>query len=563
MKLKIAAVIISIVYIYLNLAARPVQAATRLCDPLTAFSHTENDASAALQSCINATDPNDTLELPVGKYTLLHQIKIEKSMTIKTQGVDTSAERCNNRSGNCAELIAASGFDGFPGMLLITHNGVTVDHLAINGNKENRSGSSSASQCRSGNNGWGFNMRAHTADFQFTNSINKNALCGTGLEMSGSNAKIVNNLFMSNGVHDSYLMWSDGVTVHDCVGCNFEQNDFVDNTDIDAIYGGCQQCSIRGNTIRHTESFTGAAFAGLMIHAWPTTSGNYTGSVISDNTIDCGPKRRCGFALYLGAHGWYQTMSFGGSVHDNTVTNAQSGLVIDDFSNTEVYNNPVTNVSGHAYTIGTASTNIDRSKDTLGTTFVNINWDGTIPYMSCSDDCSIPQKNATFIRQSIPSTIFAGQQYPITITMNNTGSVEWTKRTGYALQPYDSGVSGFWGVQKADLTPNEAIGIVGDMQKEFSITVTAPAAPGTYPLQWRMAQNGSNWFGDPSVRTTVQVLPPRNPADINTDGKLDIFDYNIMVAQFGRTGTNNADINNDNKVDIYDYNILVEEFGKL
>ncbi|MEK7544208.1 MAG: dockerin type I domain-containing protein [Patescibacteria group bacterium] len=548
--------------LYLGVTSTRVMAVSQVCDTISPLQGTTNDASGLIQACINAAQPNDTVELPVGKYFVAHQIKIEKPLTLRTQGVNDTAPRCSNRINNCANLIATSNFDGFPGILLINQNDTTIDHLVIDGNKEARSGSSSASNCRSGNNGWGFNMRAHVANFKFTNSINKNALCGTGLEMSGSNAKILNNLFISNGVHDAYLMWADGLTVHDCTGCTFEKNDFVDGTDIDAIFGGCTQCSIQYNTIRHTDSFSGAAFAGLMLHAWPSTSGNYTDTVVANNTIDCGAKRRCGFALYLGAHGWYQTMSYGGSIHDNTIINAQAGLVIDDFYNAEVYNNRVSNMFGNSYTIGTASHHIDQTKDTIGTVFSSVNWDGTIPYMSCPDDCSIPQKNASFIRQSIPSPMFAGQTYPATVSMNNTGSTEWTKTTGFALQPYDSGSSGFWGMQKVELAPDETIGIVDDTTKEFSFTITAPSAPGTYPLQWRMTNGGSNWFGDPTPRMSILVLPARLPADINADGKIDIFDYNILVAQYGKTGTNTADINGDGKVDIYDYNALVTDFGR-
>jgi len=54
-------------------------------------------------------------------------------------------------------------------------------------------------------------------------------------------------------------------------------------------------------------------------------------------------------------------------------------------------------------------------------------------------------------------------------------------------------------------------------------------------------------------------------ADINGDGKVDIFDYNILVTNFGTTGTPGwipADITKDGKVDIFDYNILVRDFGK-
>lgn len=53
--------------------------------------------------------------------------------------------------------------------------------------------------------------------------------------------------------------------------------------------------------------------------------------------------------------------------------------------------------------------------------------------------------------------------------------------------------------------------------------------------------------------------------DINTDGKVDIFDYNLLVSGFGKsglTGLSKGDLNNDGKVDIFDYNILVGNFGK-
>ncbi len=53
--------------------------------------------------------------------------------------------------------------------------------------------------------------------------------------------------------------------------------------------------------------------------------------------------------------------------------------------------------------------------------------------------------------------------------------------------------------------------------------------------------------------------------DINHDGKVDIFDYNLLVTDFGKTGGSGfspADLNADGKIDIFDYNILVTNFGK-
>ena len=61
---------------------------------------------------------------------------------------------------------------------------------------------------------------------------------------------------------------------------------------------------------------------------------------------------------------------------------------------------------------------------------------------------------------------------------------------------------------------------------------------------------------------TPNLTPLLLPGDIDGDGDVDIFDYNILVENFGSTSCGNiADINGDCKVDIFDYNILVENFG--
>lgn len=54
-------------------------------------------------------------------------------------------------------------------------------------------------------------------------------------------------------------------------------------------------------------------------------------------------------------------------------------------------------------------------------------------------------------------------------------------------------------------------------------------------------------------------------ADLDGSGTVDIFDYNILVTNFGKTGTAGftpADIDSDGDVDIFDYNRLVTDFGK-
>ena len=63
--------------------------------------------------------------------------------------------------------------------------------------------------------------------------------------------------------------------------------------------------------------------------------------------------------------------------------------------------------------------------------------------------------------------------------------------------------------------------------------------------------------------TTISPSPIPKQGDLDKDGDVDIFDYNLLVANFGSTNCGSqADINGDCKVDIFDYNLLVTNFGK-
>jgi hypothetical protein len=54
------------------------------------------------------------------------------------------------------------------------------------------------------------------------------------------------------------------------------------------------------------------------------------------------------------------------------------------------------------------------------------------------------------------------------------------------------------------------------------------------------------------------------PGDINKDGVVNIFDYNIFLQNFGVTNDcqNAADLNGDCSVNIFDYNVLLQNFGR-
>lgn len=71
----------------------------------------------------------------------------------------------------------------------------------------------------------------------------------------------------------------------------------------------------------------------------------------------------------------------------------------------------------------------------------------------------------------------------------------------------------------------------------------------------------------PISTPTSTPAPPTSalPGDIDANGKVDIFDYNILLTAFGRKSPQDlkgADLDGDGDVDIFDYNILLTNFGR-
>jgi hypothetical protein len=367
--------------------------AVTVCEAIRSLAGTQTNATPGIQTCINNTPAGGILELPAGVYRLDGQIQINGAgITMRTEGKDPSMPKCAMTNHTCAELKASTSFGDTGGILQVLQAGSVLDHIVLNGNKTARASTASGTQCGAGNNTYGHNMRMVCNNCVLMNSVTMNTLCGTGCEVAGTGSGVTvwRSTVAYNGVHNQQGMWADGVTVHDYADSTFAGNEFIDNTDVDLIFGGCVDCIIQENLIWHTTAFEGGSFAALMIHAWQSTSGNFNGADTSKNVIDCGASFRCGFGLYLGSDAWYDTDTFGGVVHNNFVTNAQQGVLIDDCHDMAVYNNYVENHASStnascgnrsttAYSMGVDSFNIDTSMDTMGTSYTNANWDGCIP----------------------------------------------------------------------------------------------------------------------------------------------------------------------------------------
>jgi hypothetical protein len=343
--------------------------------------------------------------LPGGEHRIGNQIVVDRRITVTSVGKNLDDPVCSEADGDCAVLVATSELNQSGGIFLATAL-EAVHHLVLDGNKSGRGGTKAYSKCATHqNNTYGFNATIASDNVQIAGNIFKNALCGTGLIIHPGyqNVEIRENRFADNGVHNKRGLWADGLTVHDLSQSSIVANTFVDNTDIDLILGGCQDCVIQSNVITHTDDLTGGSFAALMIQKWANTSGNYTGTDISGNVVDCGPNRDCGSALYIGSEGWYNQTpvgslipnEVGAEIHHNTVRNAKNGMYIAarGFS---IYANDFTNahgvpfksscgtltslapivVSPTAETIDFRGENVDPVTSDL---FASQDWDGCIP----------------------------------------------------------------------------------------------------------------------------------------------------------------------------------------
>ena len=133
----------------------------------------------------------------------------------------------------------------------------------------------------------------------------------------------------------------------------------------------------------------------------------------------------------------------------------------------------------------------------------NVTWFGPETNVNISVQAR-PARDALIISQSVPTTMVAGQTYPVSITMKNTGSMSWTENLAFRL---GSGTENLntWGIYRAYLSAGETIAT--NQQKTFTFNVTAPATPGSYTFRhWQMVQENVTWFGPQTTPVTVTVV---------------------------------------------------------
>lgn len=315
-------------------AVAKVAADAAPCDAMPGLADGRNDAGPALQACLDATPEHGSVALPAGKYRIATPVRIRRAVTLTTRGLAPDAPSCFADERRCALLHLAITTAATTGAVMpidITSNTVRLHHLVFEGTRRSDP-TSSARRCTSDAlRPMTGGVRISGNDVVVTRSVFRDMACYTALEYgTGADVTIADNAFVGNGTHNVLLGWADGLTIHSAQRFRVVGNRFHDNTDVQLIFGSCVDCTVSDNVFTHGGTVVGGSFAELMLHAWPkATSGDYTGTQVTRNRIDCGTQHRCGFGIMIGSSPWYDAPTFGGSVTHNRVRGAMLALNVD------------------------------------------------------------------------------------------------------------------------------------------------------------------------------------------------------------------------------------------
>jgi hypothetical protein len=145
------------------------------------------------------------------------------------------------------------------------------------------------------------------------------------------------------------------------------------------------------------------------------------------------------------------------------------------------------------------------------------------------------------------------------VALAATAKLNWAANTESDLAGYKiySGTSPRTGTKPSDPNNGGYTNVV-DAGKVTTYTINNIADTGTTYFSITAYDNAS-----PKNESAFSLQVSKTPGDVDKNGKVDLYDYNILKENFGKTSVcgNTADIDVDCDVDLYDYNTLKGNFG--
>ena len=131
------------------------------------------------------------------------------------------------------------------------------------------------------------------------------------------------------------------------------------------------------------------------------------------------------------------------------------------------------------------------------------------------------QNNAQYILKSAPSAVLPNETFSVSVTFKNTGTNTWSTANNYKLGSQSPQDNTTWGTNRIALPNN----IAQNEEVIFTFNLTAPSTEGIYDFQWRMVQDGVEWFGEKSDLFSISVVDNPTIIDPNTLNNKVMFGY--------------------------------------
>ena len=290
-----------------------------------------NDDSSAINSCLSG---GGTVMLANGLYWIDATLNLTQDNTVFIGEVV---------EGIAPILRARPELDETMLVVSASADNWEIYNLAFDGNDSNRTDLEACDGYR----GWATNIQARGTGFSIHHISSNSALCGSALEVEGSDFDIYNSEFLYNGSNSgANEPWADGITLLMCDVGSVYSNYFRDNTDIDIVVGGGDECLIDDNEIDHVDDY---AFAGFHVGWFPGTfaaahdTSEYRYFDISSASD------KLGFGVVVGYHPWSSTRDIeGGYVHHNYSNGANINLLVEGITSGSFQSNTWDNPQGSA-----------------------------------------------------------------------------------------------------------------------------------------------------------------------------------------------------------------------
>ncbi|MBI5209592.1 MAG: hypothetical protein HY927_06410 [Elusimicrobia bacterium] len=113
--------------------------------------------------------------------------------------------------------------------------------------------------------------------------------------------------------------------------------------------------------------------------------------------------------------------------------------------------------------------------------------------------------DAQFVSQNVPTEMISGVTYYAQVTFKNTGDTTWSEAALHRLGSQNPQDNGIWmqTTGRVALTAPVAPG----QNAAFSFRVFGTPTPGPANFQWRMVQEGVEWFGETTPNLSITVRP--------------------------------------------------------